>query len=791
MDLGLTVTHDLTRHDGDLTLKAGLGGLDLGGQGHDLGVHLLASEGHGAGGGGTHGTDVLHSLGETRVSEGGTLSDLVVQETDRGRHLGVEGLALLGHAGVQLAEAVVGLLLGLGEGTVDLAEGSSVATHGGGIRGGQVGLGGATSGGNASLEGGDVALHLGGDGTGVLGHLVGVAGKLVVGLLELLVGLSLEGEESTILGSHGVADRTGSTTLLTVDLPVEATTGGGGLAVVAGKHSVEGSEAAVGPLHRLLQVGLGLLGGGFDGEEDLLLECLTGSLGLHVESVDGFGGGLAQGRDHGADLGGQSSLVLLVDAAHLLLNSDGTLLTLLDGNRDGMADVALVGGLHGLEHGATLGGLDGISGNDTGQLVDLVLLLLGDLHGNGVHAGETTGKESLGLTERVSGVTAGTVGGGHLLAVGSTLHGSVLGKGSVELVGSTTEVVGLVATVLLHLMTDLAHLHLERVSHALHATESLGLVLGHEGTELLVLLDVSVVTLVAKLHHALKLSMNVVVHASLLELVASHGVLQGGHTGVELGDLAARGGGGLHEANLELSTRGVDTGSGLLLGIRDVLHGLSETTVLEGLLGAQGGVHAGGGSLKHHVGVVAILGHASTDLAELGSSGGSDGTDLVVREVAERLVLGSSLGSELGATLLGLLVDVRHLLVEAAHGLLGVLTDLRSVGSDVLVGLLDLRVGGGGKSRKSTLLVEHRDLKAASSSTLVLAHDLASLGGTADGGAVALVLHLSLGSELGLHTTHVAVEGLLGTPGVDGHLGEERLLHRGTGGLVVSEVTRH
>merc|ERR1719478_730844 len=392
------------------------------------------------------------------VSEGGTLSDLVVQETDRGRHLGVEGLALLGHAGVQLAEAVVGLLLGLGEGTVDLAEGSSVATHGGGIRGGQVGLGGATGGGNASLEGGDVALHLGGDGTGVLGHLVGVAGKLVVGLLELLVGLSLEGEESTILGSHGVADRTGSTTLLTVDLPVEAGTGSGGLAVVAGKHGVEGSEAAVGPLHRLLKVGLGLLGGSLDGEEDLLLERGTGRLGLHVESIDGFGGGLAQGRDHGADLGGQSSLVLLVDAAHLLLNGDGTLLTLLDGNRDGMTDVTLVGGLHGLEHGTTLGGLDGVSGNDTSQLVDLVLLLLGDLDGHGVHAGELGGEESLGLTERVSG---GTAGGGHLLAVGSTLHLSVLSKGSVELVGGTTEAVGLVATVLLHLVTDLAHLHRE------------------------------------------------------------------------------------------------------------------------------------------------------------------------------------------------------------------------------------------------------------------------------------------------------------------------------------------
>merc|ERR1719487_1179833 len=345
----------------------------------------------------------------------------------------------------------------------------------------------------------------------------------------------------------------GSTTLLTVDLRVETGAGSSGLAVVASKHGLEGS---------------------LDGEENLLLERGTGGLGLHVESVDRPGGGLAQGRDHGADLGGQSSPVLLVDAAHLLLNGDGTLLTLLDGNRDGMADVTLVGGLHGLEHGTTLGRADGVSGNDTGQLVDLVLLLLGDLHGNGVHAGETTGKESLGLTERVSGVTAGTTGGSHLLAVGSTLHGSVLGQGTVELVGGTTKVVRLVATVLLHLVTDLAHLHGERVSHALHAAESLGLVLGHEGAELLVLLDVLVVTLVAKLHHAHKLGVDVAVHAGLLELVASHGVLQGGHTGVELGSLATRGGAELHEANLELRAGSVDTGSSLLLGVADVLHGL-------------------------------------------------------------------------------------------------------------------------------------------------------------------------------------------------------------------------
>merc|ERR1711988_249828 len=210
--------------------------------------------------------------------------------------------------------------------------------------------------------------------------------------------------------------------------------------------------------------------------------------------------------------------------------------------------------------------------------------------------------------------------------------------------------------------------------------------------------------------------------------------------GVELGNLATGSGSSLHEANLELSAGSVHTGSGLLLGIGDVLDSLREALVLEGLLGAEGSVHTRGGSLKHHVGVVAVLGHASTNLAELGRSGRSDGTDLVVREVAEGLVLGSSLGSELGATLLGLLLHVGHLVVKASHGLLeilagllGVLADLGSIGSDVAVGLLDLGVGGRSESGKSTLLVEHGNLQAAGSGTLVLTHDLTSPAGTTDG----------------------------------------------------------
>merc|ERR1712054_377458 len=213
-------------------------------------------------------------------------------------------------------------------------------------------------------------------------------------------------------------------------------------------------------------------------------------------------------------------------------------------------------------------------------------------------------------------------------------------------------------------------------------------------------------------------------------------------------------------------------GSSLVLGIRDVLDSLREALVLEGLLGAEGGIHAGGGSLEHHVGVVTVLGHASTNLAELGRSGRSDGTDLVVRKVAESLVLGSCLGSELGATLLGLLGNVGHLAVEASHGLLevlagllGILTDLGSIRSDVRVGLLDLGVGGRSEGGEGTLLVKHSDLKAAGSSTLVLAHDLTSLGRATNGSLVALVLELSGGSKLGLDTTHVAVQGLLGTAG--------------------------
>merc|ERR1712216_1040262 len=217
--------------------------------------------------------------------------------------------------------------------------------------------------------------------------------------------------------------------------------------------------------------------------------------------------------------------------------------------------------------------------------------------------------------------------------------------------------------------------------------------------------------------------------------------------GVELAHLVADSGAEVEKTDLELRAGSGHTGISLLLRVSDVLHSLGETLVLEGLVGGEGGVHAGGSSLEGHVSVVTDVGH--------------------------------------------LVVETVHGLLEVLAGLLGVLLDLGSVGSDVLVGLLDLRVGGGRERGKSALLVEHSKLKVGTSLALILAHDLASLARAGNGALVTLVGELSLGGELALDTTHVAVEGVLGGLGVDRHLGEERLLHGGTGSLVKRKVASH
>merc|ERR1712216_983074 len=135
-------------------------------------------------------------------------------------------------------------------------------------------------------------------------------------------------------------------------------------------------------------------------------------------------------------------------------------------------------------------------------------------------------------------------------------------------------------------------------------------------------------------------------------------------------------------------------GLGLGLSSGDVLDSLGELSVTEGLLGVEGGSHTRGGGLEESISVGTVGSHLGTDTTETGSSGSNDNLELVVGPLADSLVLGGELGTELGAALLGLLAGVGGLLVEDVDGLLeglagslGVFLDLRSVGSNVLVGL--------------------------------------------------------------------------------------------------------
>merc|ERR1719163_998881 len=102
-------------------------------------------------------------------------------------------------------------------------------------------------------------------------------------------------------------------------------------------------------------------------------------------------------------------------------------------------------------------------------------------------------------------------------------------------------------------------------------------------------------------------------------------------------------------------------------------------------------LNAHGGLLERHVNLVTVLRHRSLNIVELGSGGGNETLNLVVGPSAGSLVLRSELGRETAASLLGVTTEVLDLVVPGVHGvlevlagLLGVLLDLGSVGSDVL-----------------------------------------------------------------------------------------------------------
>merc|ERR1719199_1185280 len=128
--LGSTVGDDLARDDSDLTTKTGLLVLHGSGQGHNLGGEVLAGVSHGSRGGTLSGSNVLHSLAEAGILEGGLLSELVVQVVGGTCKVLVKGSTLLGHGHVELAELAVGRAAGRSKRLVDGAEGLGVTGDG-------------------------------------------------------------------------------------------------------------------------------------------------------------------------------------------------------------------------------------------------------------------------------------------------------------------------------------------------------------------------------------------------------------------------------------------------------------------------------------------------------------------------------------------------------------------------------------------------------------------------------------------------------------------------------------
>merc|ERR1711959_466945 len=598
---------------------------------------------------------------------------------------------------------------------------------------------------------------------GVLLHLTGVGSEVLVGLLDLLGGLLTEGKESTVLGGHGILDGVDSVALVGGDLGRErsASSGRGLGRLVVG--AVEGRELGLGPLNLLLKVILGDLGGRLDGEKNLLLHLGASGLGLEVELCDLTVDVLGQGTDLGGDTVVELSTGLLVEGLGLLLEVESALLTLVDGITDGVLELGVVSLGDVTELLAASGGLDGVGSLDTSEVLDVaVVLTLEALHGL-VKASDTGSEARLGRAEGSGGVEAGTSGGSGETLVGGSLGLGVLGKGAEESTGLAGEATLGVSTVALHLLADLGDLGVEAVGHLLHAGGGLSLVLVHETTELLVLLEVLLVTSVTGLDHALDLSVHLTVHLGLLELVVLDDTSEPGDTVVELLGLMVDHSRELEDTDLEIGDSLVHTGLGLGLGGGDVSHSLGETLVLESLVGVEGGVHAGGGVLEHHVSVGTVLGHGSADLTELSRGLSGDLLNAVVGVLAELLVLGNHLGSKLGAALLGLLTDVVDLVIKTVHGLvevlaglLGVLLNLGSVGRDGLVGLTNLSVRGRREGGQGTLVSGGGHPQVVCGLLLVLAHD-----------------------------------STLGNEGIVCHLGQEHLFHLRAGECVGSKVLGH
>merc|ERR1712054_113915 len=612
---------------------------------------------------------------------------------------------------------------------------------------------------------------------GLLAHALSVGIDTHVGLLDGLGSLSLKGETSTGIGGDSVTDHAGNRLGIGSNAGSESLAGKGRAGMGSSSTLLESLHL----LHRITdsdsEVLLGNTGGRADSIEHLLLHLSASLLGLQGESLNRGVGLVTELGDLSVELVVGEPAGVLVHLGTTLLDKLGTLLTLGNSLTDGVVELVLVGILEGSDLTTALGIL---LAHDDSELVDLLT------------------EHSLGLANLVDGIEAHATGGSSHLRVLLGLHSLVLPESTPHSGGTLAELVLGVLAVLGELGTDRGESLVKLHGHAVQLAVGLSLTLVNQLLKLDIVMEVLLVTLVTELDHTAHLSVHISVNLGLGSTVGTHNTSGGINPVVHLGHLLLHGGRKLEETNLELSLSSSDLLRSISASSSDVADSLSIALSLESLLGIQGSLETHGSLLQGHIDIVTLLGHLGLDIVELSRSGSNKSLDLVVSPGAGGLVLGRELGRKTAASGLGVAAEVLDLVVPRVHGvlkvlagLLGVLLDLSSVGSDVLVHAVDASVGGGCPRRGGSLPAMHSETKVLGLLTAIMVGHRDGATVTTESGTVPAVGKASLLGETLLGLAHSVVEVVTTLLSVHCHLVQHLPLELGTGGSIECKVASH
>merc|ERR1711988_1106785 len=268
--------------------------------------------------------------------------------------------------------------------------------------------------------------------------------------------------------------------------------------------------------------------------------------------------------------------------------------------------------------------------------------------------------------------------------------------------------------------------------HTVQLAIGLSLTLSNKLLELDIVVEVLLVTLVAKFDHAGHLSVHIGVNLSLGGTVGADNTSSVVNPVVHLGHLLLHSGRELEETDLKLSLSSSDLLLGISLGSSNVANSLSITVSLKSLLGIEGSLEAHGGLLQCHVNLVTVLGHLGLDIVELSS-----------------------------------------------------------IGSDMLVHAVDAGIGGRGPGRGGSLPTLDSHAEVVGSLAAVVGRHLNGAAVTTESGTVATVSKASLLSETLLCLAHSVVEIITALLSIHSHLVQHLPLELGTSCGIEREVASH